>query len=152
MICEITRFSVTSEIKKQVNQTIRHFFIKVTMNFKLSSFFVCLLTLQAVYASNKNSLHTPNVVKKTDKPNDRPEKSVIENAQNEDAKESVAKDIVYNKKHIVMFHPWGTPSHKNQFKPLIIGLLNAGHSITSVFTRQMDIVHDDYTEIIVEDR
>ena len=122
------------------------------MNFKLSSFFVCLLTLQAVCASNENSLHTSNVVKKTVKPNNRPKESVIEKAPNENTKESQAKDIVYDKKHIVMFHPWGTPSHKNQFKPLIIGLLNAGHSITSVFTRQMDIVHDDYTEIIVEDR
>ena len=122
------------------------------MNYKLSTFFVCLLTLQAVYASNKNSLHTPNVVKMTSSPNNIPKESVIETAQNENAKESEAKGIVYDKKHIVMFHPWGTPSHKNQFKPLIIGLLNAGHSITSVFTRPMDIVHDDYTEIIVEDR
>ena len=122
------------------------------MNFKLSLFFVCLLTLQAVYASNKNSLHISNVVKKADKPNDISKESVIESTQDENTKESEAKDIIYDKKHIVMFHPWGTPSHKNQFKPLIIGLLNAGHSITSVFTRQMDIVHDNYMEIIVDDR
>ena len=56
--------------------------IKVTMNYKLSTFFVCLLTLQAVYASNKNSLHTSNVVKKTDKLNDTPKQSVVEKAQN----------------------------------------------------------------------
>ena len=55
------------------------------------------------------------------------------------------------KKHILMFHPWGTPSHMHQFKPLILGLLDAGNTVTSVFVRKAQITHRHYTEIIVRD-
>ena len=55
------------------------------------------------------------------------------------------------KKHILMFHPWGTPSHMNQLKPLVLGLLEAGNAVTAVFTRKTEINHNDYTEIIVQD-
>ena len=55
------------------------------------------------------------------------------------------------KKHILMFHPWGTPSHMNQFKPLIQGLLEAGNMVTALFVRETKITHENYKEIIVED-
>jgi hypothetical protein len=55
------------------------------------------------------------------------------------------------KKHILMFHPWGTQSHMGQFKPLIHGLLKSGNMVTAVFVRETKIIHEDYTEIIVED-
>ena len=55
------------------------------------------------------------------------------------------------KKHILMFHPWGTPSHMNQFKPLIKGLLEAGNMVTALFVRETKITHGNFKEIIVED-
>ena len=55
------------------------------------------------------------------------------------------------KKHILMFHPWGTPSHMNQFKPLIQGLLEAGNMVTALFVHETKITHENYKEIIVED-
>ena len=60
-------------------------------------------------------------------------------------------DKSHVKKHILMFHPWGTPSHLLQFKPLIHGLLDAGNAVTAVFVTKTKINHQDYTEIIVED-
>ena len=57
-----------------------------------------------------------------------------------------------NKKHILMFHPWGTKSHRGQQNILLLGLLKQGHSITGVFTEQSDIVHERYTEIVIQTR
>lgn len=56
-----------------------------------------------------------------------------------------------NKKHILMFHPWGTPSHMSQFKPLLKGLLDDGNIVTGLFMKGSNIIHDDYTEIVVKD-
>ena len=56
-----------------------------------------------------------------------------------------------SKKHILMFHPWSAPSHLNQLKPLIQGLLDSGNIVTSVLVFKTKINHKDYTEIIVED-
>ena len=121
------------------------------MSCKLSILLVCIFTFQVVYTSDKQSLHASNVIKTTDKSKDLPNESKIATLENVSGKDWKTKGTVDVKKHIVMFHPWGTPSHKNQFKPLIEGLLKDGNAITSVFTRPMDIVNDDYTEIIVDD-
>ena len=120
------------------------------MSCKLSVLLVCIFTFQVVYTSDKQSLHASNVIKTTDKSIDLPNESEIATLENVSDKDWKTKGTDV-KKHIVMFHPWGTPSHKNQFKPLIEGLLEDGNVITSVFTRPMDIVNDDYTEIIVDD-
>ena len=122
------------------------------MSCKLSVFLICIFTFQVVYTSGKQSLHASNVIETTDKSIDLPNESKKESLENVSGKDLATKGTVNAKKHIVMFHPWGTPSHKNQFKPLIKGLLEDGNAITSVFTRPMDIVDDDYTEIIVDDK
>ena len=122
------------------------------MSCKLSIFLVFMFMFQVVYTSDKQSLHASNVIKTTDKSIDLPNESNKESLENVSGKDLATKVTVNAKKHIVMFHPWGTPSHKNQFKPLIKGLLEDGNAITSVFTRPMDIVDDDYTEIIVDDK
>ena len=57
-----------------------------------------------------------------------------------------------NKKHILMYHPWGTKSHRQQQHALLLGLLNAGHTVTGVFPEKSSIIHDGYTEIVVETR
>ena len=56
------------------------------------------------------------------------------------------------KQHILMFHPWGTPSHKQQLKPLILGLLEAGNEVTAALFFKTEITHQHYTEIVVEDK
>ena len=118
---------------------------------KLAFLLFCVLSFQIVNASDKYNLHTTDNVKKTDKIGNLPDKPKRGSLATIESKESETKDSIRIKKHILMFHPWGTRSHMNQFKPLIIGLLKAGNSITAVFTRETNIVHDDYTEIIVED-
>ena len=55
-----------------------------------------------------------------------------------------------NKKHILMYHPWGTKSHRVQQHALLVGLLNAGHTVTGVFPENSNIIHDGYTEIVVD--
>ena len=65
--------------------------------------------------------------------------------------QKVISENGHPKKHILMFHPWGTPSHMNQFKPLIQGLLEAGNMVTALFVRETKITHENYKEIIVED-
>ena len=119
---------------------------------KLSVFYICVLTFLIVNTSDKQSLHASNVAQTIDKSIDLPIESKVQTLENAGDNDSANKVNAHAKKHIVMFHPWGTPSHMNQFGPLITGLLEDGNSITSVFTRSANILHDDYTEIIVEDR
>ena len=118
---------------------------------KLSVFLTCLLTFQIVNTSDKQSSHASNVAQTIDKSIDLPNEPKVTTLENVGDNDSANK-VNHAKKHIVMFHPWGTRSHMNQFGPLITGLLEDGNSITSVFTISTNIVHDDYTEIIVEDR
>ena len=51
---------------------------------------------------------------------------------------------------ILMFHPWGRKSHRGQQNALLLGLLNEGHAVTGVFPEKSNIIHDGYTEIVVE--
>ena len=54
--------------------------------------------------------------------------------------------------HILMYHPWGTKSHRGQQNALINGLLERGYTITGVFSDESNLNHENYTEIIVETR
>ena len=56
------------------------------------------------------------------------------------------------KSHILMYHPWGTKSHRGQQNALINGLLDRGHTITGVFADESSLNHENYTEIIIETR
>ena len=64
---------------------------------------------------------------------------------------SPSNQIISPKKHILMFHPWGTRSHKYQLNALLLGLLKSGNAVTGVFAWKTDIVHQQYTEIVVKD-
>ena len=55
-----------------------------------------------------------------------------------------------NRMHILMYHPWGAKSHRVQQNALLLGLLNEGHAVTGVFPEKSNIIHDGYTEIVVE--
>ena len=75
-------------------------------------------------------------------------------AEEQSAKTSEENLIVKDadKKHILMYHPWGTKSHKGHQYALLHGLLDTGHTVTGVFPEASNIVHDGYTEIVVETR
>ena len=52
--------------------------------------------------------------------------------------------------HILMYHPWGTKSHRGQQRALILGLLQNGHKILGVFADESDLKHENYTEVVVD--
>ena len=54
--------------------------------------------------------------------------------------------------HILMYHPWGTKSHRGQQRALILGLLHNGHKILGVFADESDLKHENYTEVVVDTR
>ena len=54
--------------------------------------------------------------------------------------------------HILFYHVVGTVSHINVVKALIEDLLNHGHSVTSAFYHPTKIIHENYTEILIEDQ
>ena len=54
--------------------------------------------------------------------------------------------------HILMYHPWGTKSHRGQQRALILGLLQNGHKILGVFADESDLKHENYTEVVVDTR
>lgn len=62
------------------------------------------------------------------------------------------EDIKDERKHIMMFFPWSTKSHRGQQIVLLQGLLDKGHTITAIFSGKSGIVHERYTEIIVNTR
>ena len=77
--------------------------------------------------------------------------TIAEDQFTKSAKENmIVRDV--NVKHILMYHPWGTKSHKGQQHALLLGLLDRGHMVSGVFHEGSNIIHDGYTEIIVETR
>ena len=138
------------------NSSIRkiHFEFVFAMLLKLVVIFGYIL-FHCTYASDTPTLHTPVGVEGKEKQ----EEPLVDSAP--DLIHGIVKDIDKDqnvisktddpKKHILMFHPWGTPSHMNQFKPLIKGLLEAGNMVTALFVRETKIAHEDYKEIIVAD-
>ena len=126
------------------------------MFFKLLLF--CLFALHRIVASEKSTLKNPDTLTKSsgiEVPDSPPIESILPKQDSllyaENTLESQHEPPKKKKKHVLMFHPWGTQSHMGQFKPLIHGLLNSGNMVTAVFVRETKIIHDDYTEIIVED-
>ena len=113
------------------------------------------ILFRSTYASDTPTLQTPIGVDgkgKQDEPLVKSNSNLIHGVVKDINKDQ--KVISKNddpKKHILMFHPWGTPSHMNQFKPLIQGLLEAGNMVTALFVHETKITHENYKEIIVED-
>ena len=106
-------------------------------------------------ASETPTLQTPEELKvkgeQVQHINDSKPDSIDDIVKNTNNDQNVISKNDHSKKHILMFHPWGTPSHMNQFKPLIRGLLESGNMVTAVFVRESKIIHEYYKEIIVED-
>ena len=75
-----------------------------------------------------------------------------EPSKKDDAKPRDRNSKSNEKSHILMYHPWGTKSHRGQQNALINGLLDRGHIITGVFADESNLNHENYTEIIIETR
>ena len=71
-----------------------------------------------------------------------------------DTMETIDKSILNESKkgHILFFHQLGTKSHIFVQKSLVEGLLMRGHQVTTVLYVKTDIVHKNYTEILIKDR
>ena len=56
------------------------------------------------------------------------------------------------KGHILMFHNQGTRSHLIVMSALAKALLENGYKVTTVFYAKMNIVHENYNEILIQDQ
>ena len=56
------------------------------------------------------------------------------------------------KGHILFFHNMGTRSHLIAMSALAEGLVQNGHKVTSVFYAKSKIDHENYKEILIEDK
>ena len=66
--------------------------------------------------------------------------------------QSSKKTKLENKGNILFFHNAGTRSHVNVMAALAEGLVKHGHKVTTVFYAKTNIVHEGYTEILIEDK
>ena len=56
------------------------------------------------------------------------------------------------KGHILFFHNMGTRSHLIALSALAEGLVQHGHKVTAVWYAKSKIVHENYKEILIEDK
>ena len=56
------------------------------------------------------------------------------------------------KGHVLFFHSMGTLSQIIAMSALAEGLLEHGHKVTTVFFARSNIVHENYTEILIQDK
>ena len=102
--------------------------------------------------------------KNVENPTKSPEKSAtkpLSSSVKEDTKiqENVENPTKSNEKstkpplkgHLLMFHNQGTRSHLIVMSALAKALLENGYKVTTVFYAKMDIVHENYNEILIKD-
>ena len=56
------------------------------------------------------------------------------------------------KGHILFFHPAGTRSHLIAMNGFAEGLVENGYRVTSAIYAESKIIHDNYKEILIEDK
>ena len=66
--------------------------------------------------------------------------------------ESVVKTVPSTKGHILFFHNQGTRSHLIAMSALASALLGNGYTVTTVFYAKSNIIHENYNEILIEDK
>ena len=54
--------------------------------------------------------------------------------------------------HLLMYVPWNTRSHRMQQDAVLEGMLARGHKVTGVFPQKYHSHHENYTEIVVNDK
>ncbi len=62
------------------------------------------------------------------------------------------KSVVPSKGHILFFHNQGTRSHIFVMSALAQALLDHGYIVTTVFYAKSNIIHENYNEILIEDK
>ena len=80
--------------------------------------------------------------------------TVIEENITTEVMDTIDKSSLNKRKkgHILFFHQLGTKSHIFLQKSLVEGLLERGHQVTTVFYVKTNIIHENYTEVLIKDR
>ena len=110
---------------------------------------VCIFVFGGLIISNSNAVKEDIVVKS---------KETIKNVVTLDQApvvyniENVHHNKASQKGHILFFHNAGTRSHLIAMNALAEGLVEYGHRVTTVFYAKSNIVHENYKEILIEDR
>ena len=66
--------------------------------------------------------------------------------------EKPSKTVPSTKGHILFFHNQGTRSHLIVMSALAKELVENGYTVTTVFYAKSNIVHENYNEILIEDK
>ena len=80
------------------------------------------------------------------------EEVVTENLHTPENIDKILPKFSSKKGHILLFHHSGTKSHVFFMKALAEGLLEYGHRVTTIFYVKTNIIHQNYTEILIKDR
>ena len=72
--------------------------------------------------------------------------------KNDEKPSKTVKTVPSTKGHILFFHNQGTRSHLIVMSALAMTLLENGYTVTTVFYAKSNIVHENYNEILIEDR
>ena len=82
-----------------------------------------------------------------------------DNSHSSITKQNIASEVLdtiektsLKKGHVLFFHQLGTKSHIFLQKTLVEGLLKQGHQVTTVFYVKTSINHENYTEVLINDR
>lgn len=78
--------------------------------------------------------------------------SAPENSKITENIEEIVQKSPTRKGHILFFLQLGTKSHIFFMKSLVEGLLQNGHEVTTIFYVKTNIVHENYTEVLIKDR
>ena len=101
-----------------------------------------LVILQNSLANNENVAQKQTVV--IDPKIHQPSKA--------SSKEEIATIDNDPKGHILFFHPAGTRSHLIAMNGFAEGLVENGYRVTSAIYAESKIIHDNYKEILIEDK
>ena len=87
----------------------------------------------------------------TQKPGDNSHSSITKQNIASEVSDTIEKTSL-KKGHVLFFHQLGTKSHIFLQKTLVEGLLKRGHQVTTVFYVKTNIIHENYTEVLIKDR
>ena len=110
----------------------------------------------SVKEDTKIKENVENPTKSTEKSTAKPLSSEKEDTKIQENVENPTKSNEKSTKpplkgHLLMFHNQGTRSHLIVMSALAKALLENGYKVTTVFYAKMDIVHENYNEIVIKD-
>ena len=102
--------------------------------------------------SLKQEVQSTDVYKKATASRKEEEPYLPDGIEPEQVKEKEVVDNLPEKGHILFFHTMGSRSHLIAMSALAEGLVQHGHKVTTVFYAKSNIVHENYKEILIEDK